>query len=320
LSSPEIKVGEGRFGAETRCHTMTKKILAVLRKSQAVCRETHAEGAFSVLKCRIPLFGRLEIETSSSCNRYCGTCLRNTYLPREGVKSWFEDKKLSAGTVCRIIDEAHDLGYRGDVNLQHYNEPLLDDRIVEFGRYVRNKGRPVSICTNGDLITPDRAKALDAVFNSISIALYMDEERRKKRRDYLKCLFTKTKLSFTDGRHIPSHYGPQRTSEDLIRRYVNSRCYQPWRRMIINHKGEMLLCCEDMPGHFDLGNVFDNSVEELWFSKEHQDIMWALSKSDGRRRFTHCSVCPRYGGRRPQSLRGISGMRYRLQGYLNQNT
>ena len=269
---------------------------------------------------RIPLFGRLEIETFSNCNRTCETCLRNSYPDRERVDSWFGDVLLPTETVCSIIDQAHALGYRGDVNLQHYNEPLLDVRIEEFGHYVQSKGRAVGICTNGDLITRERANTLDGAFTWMDVALYMNEEAQAKRQASLEPLFSKTKLRFTGGSHITTHSSPRPHLNRLVQIHGKTPCFQVWWRMIINHKGEMLLCCDDMPGHFDLGNVFDSTLEELWFSEKHQDIMWTLAEPGGRKSYAHCAACPRSEGRRPQSLRGLSGMSYSLRNYLRWRT
>ena len=42
--------------------------------------------------------------------------------------------------------------------MQHYNEPLLDPRIAELGRYAKSLGqfKYVFICTNADFINEGR--------------------------------------------------------------------------------------------------------------------------------------------------------------------
>lgn len=269
-----------------------------------------------IAKRRIPLFGRLEIETCSNCNRSCVTCLRNSYPDSERVKSWFGDTLLPAETVCSIIDQAHELGYKGDVNLQHFNEPLLDSRIEEFGRYTQSKGRAVGICTNGDFITEERSKTLDGAFTWMDVALYSDRDAQAKRQAFLEPLFAKTKLRFTGGYHVTTHFSPHPDLQRLVQTHVETPCFELRKRMIINHKGEMLLCCDDMPGHFDLGNVFDSTLEELWFSQKHQEIVRVLEEPGGRRNYSHCATCPRQGGRRPQSLRGFRGRGASFRKYL----
>jgi radical SAM protein with 4Fe4S-binding SPASM domain len=62
-------------------------------------------------------------------------------------------------------------------------------------------------------------------------------------------------------------------------------------RMIIRYNGEMAQCCEDTCSAFDLGNVENHSLEELWFSSRHVESVLQLLR--GRRdRYHLCSECP----------------------------
>jgi len=61
--------------------------------------------------------------------------------------------------------------------------------------------------------------------------------------------------------------------------------------MLIQHDGEVCLCCEDTSGAFQLGNVYDRSLEELWFSERHVEIIETLIA--GRREdYDLCRNCP----------------------------
>jgi hypothetical protein len=59
----------------------------------------------------------------------------------------------------------------------------------------------------------------------------------------------------------------------------------------------MLMCCDDMTGNFDLGNISNNIVETLWYGEKHQRLVSALQKKDGRKvpGNEHCLTCPRTG-------------------------
>jgi radical SAM protein with 4Fe4S-binding SPASM domain len=65
--------------------------------------------------------------------------------------------------------------------------------------------------------------------------------------------------------------------------------------MIVDYRGEMLLCCEDITGGWDLGNVRDRTVAELWNSEKHQQILATLAEPGGREAYGFCRVCPRTG-------------------------
>jgi len=247
----------------------------------------------------IPLFKRLEIETNSSCNRYCNFCLRNSTPDRDSVKSWFEKNQLPIDVFERVLDESISMGFKGEVCLSHYNEPLMDERLPELGRMVKKKGfRHLFIGTNADFLTKELAADLDGTFDVLGIALYhMTPEKFKTRSDWLMTLFKKTKITIgnvdQDNKQMITHYSSIVPDANLLaKRYSNNPCFHPLKRMIVNHRGDMLLCCDDLTGHFDLGNVFDSSVDELWHSDRHQQFVNELQKAGGRTH-PHCLTCPR---------------------------
>jgi hypothetical protein len=243
---------------------------------------------------RIPLFQQLEVETRSTCNRACPGCLRNSHPDRAALRPWFESHELPGDLVERLLTEALALGFHGPVCLQHYNEPLQDPRITAFGRRARALGFPhVFICTNGDYITEAVAAELDGAFHELQVALYMDEPAKGRRQQWLATLFRETRLHFTGGGHIPTHFSPLYDVAALANQNRIHPCGEPLRRLIINHRGDMLLCCDDLAGHFGLGNLRDHTVEQLWFGDRHQNLVLALQAPGGRWCHPHCLSCPR---------------------------
>jgi len=243
---------------------------------------------------RIALFSQLEVETRSTCNRFCPGCIRNSHPDREAVRPWFEGGELPSADLERIFRQALDLGFSGTVCLQHYNEPLQDRRIAEFGRMAKGLGFSwVFTCTNGDFLTEAVAAELDGAFDQLQIALYLEEPLKARRQEWLTHLFTRTQLWFTGGGHIPTHFSPLFEVEALAEQHRLLPCHEPMKRMIINHRGDMLLCCDDLVGHFNLGNIRDRTLEELWFSPVHQDLVLALQGPGGRLGHPHCASCPR---------------------------
>lgn len=243
---------------------------------------------------RIPLFGQLEIETRSTCNRTCTSCIRNSYPDREVVQPWFEANELPTETVTRLLHEAHEIGFRGYVCLQHYNEPLQDPRMPEFVAEAKSLDFcHVYMCSNGDYVNAARAAELDGLVDEIIFAIYVEEPHKSRREEWLRSLFKTTRLTFTGGAMMATHFSPDFPVEFLSRRHASRPCHEPIRRMIVNHRGDMLMCCDDMVGHFDLGNVADHSIEELWFSERHQDLVLALEGPGGRAVHPHCLSCPR---------------------------
>src|SRR5215469_4352492 len=195
---------------------------------------------------RIPLYEQLEIETKASCNRVCEGCIRNSHPDRDAVKPWFNnDAQMETSTFQRLLREAWDMGFRGTVCLQHYNEPLQDPRIGEFGALVKETGFPyLFTCTNADFMDESRAAELDGIFDELLIALYMSEPTKGRREAWLRTLFKKTKLTFTGGVYIATHFSPIFPVDWLAKRHARNPCSEPLRRLIINHRGDMLMCCD----------------------------------------------------------------------------
>jgi len=248
---------------------------------------------------RINIFPRLEIETQSTCNRTCPTCIRNSIPDRESVSSWFEKNQLPIETIEKIFVESTKIGFRGEVCLSHYNEPLMDERIIEIAKMARKfQFSRVFMCSNGDFLTENLANELDNLMDDIGFTLYMNEPTRSKRDMWIRTLFKRSKIKiahYTDGEHdrMITHNSPLVDASSLAKKFSNNPCHHPQKRMIINHRGQMLLCCDDLVGNFDLGSIHESSIEELWYSEKHQDHVISLMNYGGRKINQHCLTCPR---------------------------
>lgn len=244
----------------------------------------------------IPLPSVLELETWATCNRTCPTCLRNSLPDRTAAASWFIPSGPTLAGIAALLADARDhLGFRGAVCLSHYNEPLQDERLPAIARLVRRAdfASSVFLHTNGDLITTARAQALDGLLDWISVALYMDEPAKSQRAAWIRSQFSSTRVDFTGGGHIPTHFSPDFPVADLARAHQDHPCSEPGRRLIINHRGEMLFCCDDLIGHFSLGRFPDRSLRDLWFDARHQALVRRLETAGGRHAHPHCLSCPR---------------------------
>lgn len=237
---------------------------------------------------------RLEIETQSTCNRRCASCIRNSNPDKEATAPWFSKNQLPLDVIKRIFKEANDLGFKGSVCLSHYNEPLMDERIVDVGLLARtfNFDR-VFMCSNGDFLTEELATGLDGTFNDIGFTLY-NTEGRDERSKWIRSLFKRTLVLVSDGNdRMITHDCPFVDASAVAAQNVGRPCMHPLVRMIVNHRGEMLLCCDDLTNHFSLGSVFESSIEELWYSERHMSIVRTLSHAGGRTQYDHCRRCPR---------------------------
>lgn len=242
----------------------------------------------------VPLPDVLTIETAGNCNRTCGTCIRNTDPDRERVSSWFGDNLMSMDTIRKIMEDARSMGFRRDLCLSFYNEPTMDPRLPDIvDMATAYPFRNIFMHSNGDLMTQELAQKLDGKLTWIYFSIYADQPAKQNREQQIKSWFTKTDVRFGTAQHGLTHYGPVADRDSIIAAALDKTCGEPLDRFVINHRGEMSMCCDDMGGNFDLGNVNDNCLYDLWFGERHQRLAKQLQRRGGRRGLKFCESCPR---------------------------
>lgn len=242
----------------------------------------------------LALFNHVEIETASMCNRKCPMCLRQT-IPEKGlIQPWHERHLMPYETIMQIFAELAGLDYNGTIYFSHYNEPLLDKRLPQIAMLAREMvpNAALGLYTNGDLMTAEMAGRLDGVLHWLVYASY-DELTRPEREAWMKRHFDVTPVEVTHGVHIMTHFYPG--AEEQAAAFLQHVCIEPVRRLILNHKGDMLLCCSDVVGRFDLGRFPDMTLAELWNSPKHVQIVRDLLNFGGRDKYDYCRACPRAG-------------------------
>lgn len=240
------------------------------------------------------LFDELNIETQSTCNRTCPTCLRQSYPEQAALAERFAVHQMPSDLVCSLLDQAVALGFRGQVCLQHFNEPLQDERIAFFGHYAKRRGvfASVYLNTNGDYLTAERAADLDGAYDWLNVALYGGDKVRRAAR--YSDWFKRTRLTFTAGEHVVTHFSPFVNLQAEIDRVQRQPCEREAQmRCIIGYDGAMMLCCDDIGAQYDLGNAHDTSLHDLWFGERHTEILKMLRDPGGRLVYDYCRSCPR---------------------------
>jgi radical SAM protein with 4Fe4S-binding SPASM domain len=259
-------------------------------------------------KNRIPLFERLQIESQSNCNRSCWFCPRThdrsgKYLDAERNPVFHE---MPTDKILDLLDQAQAMGFQERVAFYHYSEPLLDKRNIMLARHARKRGMKPYIHTNGDVLKHDDAlcEEVKRVYGLIVVGLYDYEtnEELEAAKQYWQARLAGANLRFSAigllGRRstysagvpkalVPSD--PRMAAPDLT--FTNAPCHRPLIRMIVQHDGEVCNCYEDLYAAFTLGNVYENSLEELWFSDRHVRV--ATDLIAGRREnYNLCRNCP----------------------------
>ena len=245
---------------------------------------------------KIHRFKYLDLETCSMCNRACPTCIRNSHPNRAKIWSWFEPNLLPMEVIKEALDQCVRMGFDGGVCLSHYNEPLMDNRIAEIAELVKsyNNFKPIFLNTNGDFLTEELAQSLDGVLDRILVSLYMDEPIKSERARWVESLFKKTEaIPLTMSKHIATHFSPAFDVKSLSEMRREHPCTESRIRVIINHRQQFLLCCDDVVGNFDLGTFPETSIKDYWFGEKHSQIVNDLKVRGGRHKHKYCHACPR---------------------------
>lgn len=256
----------------------------------------------------IALFERIQIESNANCNRSCWFCPR-TY-DRSGI--YLNEKErpstslMPTGKIIDILEQAEAMGFAGGVTFHCYSEPLLDKRNIMFAREARKRGMKPYLHTNGDVLQTNDSlcREVKDAYEHIVVGLYdyKTNEELETAKQYWQNRLSGANMQFSTigllgaqsalSMAIPRALVPKDRRiavPDLT--FANGPCRRPLLRMIIRYDGQMCNCCDDIHGTFNLGNVYRNSLEELWFSDHHVKIVRDLLEGH-RDKYELCSNCP----------------------------
>lgn len=241
----------------------------------------------------MPLFTELEIETINRCNSVCPFCVANANAPQRPYA------KMSRDLFEKLIMELHDLDYDGNIGLYSNNEPFLDDRIIDFYKYTREKlpRAYLHMYTNGTLLTKEKYKEIIPFMDRMVIDIYNDsgEMPPNLKLLYQYCTEHPAWMDKTVFNHIQltqvraSRGGTspnkekQRVSEDL-------RCLKPFQQVVVRPDGKLSLCCCDPLGAYTLGDANCETLASIWTSGKYHQIR-EIMKTRGRTGLKHCEFC-----------------------------
>ena len=206
-------------------------------------------------------FHNVAIEISTYCNRKCDYCPnKDNETPKEFM-SWEIFKK--------IISDLKELKYSGVIYLSLYNEPLFDDRLVDFTKYVHQELPEVTqlLISNGDLLNIEKAKELsEAGVDKFLITVHdknpeKNLERLKPVKEFLK---EKMRLQTSNELFLENRGGAVEIKDE--KRKVPYKTCQSVRSLVISKDGDIILCCQDYFKKYIMGNVMEKSILEIWNS------------------------------------------------------
>ncbi len=241
----------------------------------------------------------LAIESTSVCNLKCPMCFQTDpafYAIKENLGN------MPMDLFKKVIDEGTSKGLFS-VKLSIRGEPMIHKQLEDMVAYCREKGvLEVMFNTNGTYLTEERSRKILAaephliIFSIDSMNKERFERIRKKakfeqvvsnverfleiKKKEFPNSITKTRVQMTV---VPEaeqdidelrDYWKSKVDQVAIKRVLirmhehvveNTKpCRVLWQRLDIHFDGKVWLCDNDYTGKLLLGNVNDESVEEIW--------------------------------------------------------
>ena len=234
----------------------------------------------------------IEIETVNRCNGKCSFCPVNIYEKQRPYK------KMNNELFEKIIRDLCSMDYTGKISIFSNNEPFIDERIVDFYKYVKVKlpNAYTNLYTNGSLMNFDKFLEIVDFVDYFVIDNYNDDLQVndnlievKAYIDAHKELQRKIKFDIRKQNEVRLSRGGQAPNKlDAVS--VDELCLLPYRQMVIRPDGFVSLCCNDALGKYTLGNVCDNSIEEIWNSEKYNEIRQEMELNH-RKNLMLCNKC-----------------------------
>lgn len=264
----------------------------------------------------------IQIELNEGCNLGCSFCgLRG--MREKGTQPWYRMKKETAE---RIIAEIKRVGWHSRIIFSMHGEPTLNPNVTKIIAMFR-KAFPTTVMSMmsngygivhgfGDISTEQTiservGKLMEAGLNDLIIDYYSAKGDAKTIEDALKGsefkiehLASKVPLYSPRAGHFRVLFNPPIQKEKAINRhlcnhcgaagpldmsYQGKRCARPFRELAIRYDGSVAICCNDFRGEYPIGNIMEQSIEDIWYSKRFEAARILLYA--GERSFKPCYGC-----------------------------
>ena len=218
----------------------------------------------------VPLFSWIDINITELCNRTCVFCPRvdEDLYPNQNLN-------MSVELASKIGSELKSLNYKGTIIFSGFGEPMLHPKLLNI---VKMLGGPhhLELVTNGDKLTETALTQLvEAGIDYFVVSMY-DGPHQK---EHFQNMFQNSKVP-TDSYMLRDrwHDGEDDFGLKLTNRggvihtglqpevNVHSPCYYPAYSMMLDWNGDVLLCVQDWNKRVKAGNVFMDSLWNIWRS------------------------------------------------------
>lgn len=231
-------------------------------------RTDQGQGAFDLMTT----LRNVEISAIDVCNRECSFC------PRSDDN--YKNKKVQASLpmIEKIALDLHECRFTGRVSFVGFGEPLLYKNLCKAITIIKKFSPSVKwieVISNGDYLTETRISDLeDAGCTNIIISMYDYDISEKLTKMFEKSNMTLTIKDCFNGFSVVNRKDIMNKT-DLLN--INRPCYLPFYKMIIDSDGDAILCSNDWKRQGKVGNVFKETIQEIWLGENLEQYRRYLS-------------------------------------------
>jgi len=233
----------------------------------------------------------IDVMATELCNRDCVFCPRAHGYPNLNLHM---DLKI-VEKVARDLANNH---YENRILYCGFGESLLYKHLIESIKIFKEHmpwQENIHIVTNGDRLDYNMASNLiDAGVNKFFLSLYDGAEQV----EHFEKLFASVGIS--NNQYILQHYYKPEEEQFgflhlsnragyLFSEKLDLGCNIPFYAMSLHYNGDVLLCSHDWEKKQIMGNVMDQSVEDIWLKSQK---LWSFRKVLKKNRNCYpCSKC-----------------------------
>jgi len=236
----------------------------------------------------------IELNPTELCNRTCSFCPRAIGYPNQNLH-------LTLDNALLLKEKLLEFDYKGIIVISGYGEPLLNNNILQIINILSSWW--TELISNGDKILDSTYKINDFFSNGLS-RIILDEYDSIENFHYKKKLLKNFNGIVKNHLVADQNYNNRSNYFKTITTSISKPCYIPFYKTFVDYNLEVRFCPNDWNHKVSIGNLHNDSLENIWLSSKMQQFRNELIQGH-RKNIKSCKFCDAIG-----TLVGINSFNY----------
>lgn len=237
------------------------------------------------------MFCNVEIEINSECNRKCWYCPNHDHVRKERGE-------MKEKIFIEVMNQLQKQDYSDRITYHFYGEPLLCsklDKYVQITKKMLPDAYPI-LFTNGDFLTRERLeRLLKEGIQYFIVTQHVGWKNHFSELYEILPTFLKERVYFRTYHEIAyNNRGGMIDMHEQGKEMFSDPCTLPSTMIQITVNGNVLPCCNDYEQFNCMGNILEESLENIWNSKKYLDFREKLLQGQ-RQIYIPCQNCNQSG-------------------------